>query len=302
MTIEEEELYMNYTRRKKENKKFGLFLNTIIDDLDFKMSHKTYERILECGNYLVFKSDKDLSNFKLHSANFCGNRFCPFCTYLKSIKDFITNYNLLMHCINNGKYGFLFLTLTSVNCEIDSLYEEITKYYKAFQRFIKRKEVASVVNGYIRKLEITYNEKSRTFHPHYHLILLVNNSYFNSRYYISRNRFLEIWSNSFRDNRITQLDVRRIKVNDLLNSTLELSKYVSKFNNIYNDSFVFKNYYKGLKNRQLISYGGLFKDYLKKYKSDEFEYYLDKDDIDYIYLVFSKWLGDYYERYKIVEF
>ncbi len=299
ITIKE---YLNkYSEKKEVNQKFGLFLKTFIYDKDFKMTEKTYNRILECGSYLVFKTDYDQKNFKLHSANFCGNRFCPFCSYLKSIDYFIVNYNLLYHCVKSGEYNFLFLTLTSVNCEVENLYAEITKYYKAFQRFIKRKAIKTIVKGYIRKLEVTYNKNSNTFHPHYHLILLVNKSYFNSRNYISRDKFLEYWSNSFRDSCISQVDVRRINVNNLLDSALELSKYVSKMNNIYDDSYIFKMYYKGLKNRQILCYGGVLKDYYKMYKNKAFEYYLEEDNIEYFYFLFAKRIGSSYSIFKTHE-
>ena len=36
--------------------------------------------------------------------------------------------------------------------------------------------------GYIRKLEITYNSKD-TYHPHYHVLICVDKSYFRGKIY-----------------------------------------------------------------------------------------------------------------------
>ena len=46
-----------------------------------------------------------------------------------------------------------------------------------------RKEVKSIVKGYIRKLEVTYNSDMSsksydTYHPHFHVVIAVNKSYF----------------------------------------------------------------------------------------------------------------------------
>ncbi len=51
---------------------------------------------------------------------------------------------------------FIFLTLTTPNVTGEELEQAIKEYNLAFKRLLKLKEVAPIVKGYIRKLEVTY--------------------------------------------------------------------------------------------------------------------------------------------------
>ena len=85
------------------------------------------------------------------------------------------------------------MTLTAPNVKAEDLPAEIDLYNKAFQRLVKRKEIASIFTGYIRKLEITYNADQQTYHPHFHILFVVNKSYFTSRSYVKQAKWLELW-------------------------------------------------------------------------------------------------------------
>src|SRR5699024_11878049 len=85
------------------------------------------------------------------------------------------------------KKEFIFLTLTAPNVPADELNDESKHYNQSFQRLMQRKEVKQIVKGYARKLEITYNEERDDYHPHFHVLIAVNKSYFNqATQYISR--------------------------------------------------------------------------------------------------------------------
>lgn len=59
---------------------------------------------------------------------------------------------------------------------------------------MQRKEVKQVVKGYARKLEITNNEERDDYHPHFHVLIAGNKSYFNDKdNYIPRDRWFELW-------------------------------------------------------------------------------------------------------------
>ena len=45
----------------------------------------------------------------------------------------------------------------------------------------------SVIKGYVRKLEITYNKERDDYNPHFHVLIAVNKSYFTDKnYYINQ--------------------------------------------------------------------------------------------------------------------
>jgi hypothetical protein len=145
--------------------------------------------------------------------------------------------------------AFIFLTLTAPNVKGENLKAEITRYNKAFKELVRRDEVEKVNQGYIRKIEITYNNEQMitrdmwegvgryinkpmseyferrglkigdenpnydTYHTHIHVIFAVNKSYFKDRTYIKQTRWLELWRNVMNDESITQVDVKRVREN-----------------------------------------------------------------------------------------
>src|SRR5690625_7467900 len=98
---------------------------------------------------------------------------------------------------------------------------------------MQRKEVKTIVKGYVRKLEITYNEKRDDYHPHFHVLLAVNKNYFNNSWsYIKRDRWLELWQQVTKNSLITQVDVRKVrkskddKVYDIAKFLIKVSNYI----------------------------------------------------------------------------
>jgi hypothetical protein len=63
-----------------------------------------------------------------------------------------------------------FVTLTAPNIKAEKLTTEIRKYIKVFQQCqdaLRKQKIK--LNG-MRKLEVTYNETTNDYHPHFHLI------------------------------------------------------------------------------------------------------------------------------------
>jgi len=201
---------------------------------------------------------------------------------------------------------FIFLTLTTPNVKGDKLEEEIINYNKAFKRLMERKEVKKIVKGYIRKLEVTYNSDKTsksydTYHPHFHVVIAVNKSYFTSKnYYINRDRWIELWQEATGDSSITQVDVRKSKINNL-KEVYELAKYSAKDSDYLISKPVFEIFYKALKGKQLIVYGGLFSDANKMYQNGELDCYKTQDSIEYVYMMVYSWKKKEYDNTSIRE-
>ncbi|HEC0319718.1 TPA: protein rep, partial [Escherichia coli] len=119
----------------------------------------------------------------------------------------------------------------------------IKHYNHSFKKLMERKEVKTIVKGYARKLEITYNKERfitekmykkaqdyydskglkvddnnpnyDTYHPHFHVLIAVNKSYFSdTKQYINRDRWLELWQQTTDNPAITQVDVRKVRENN----------------------------------------------------------------------------------------
>lgn len=188
------------------------------------------KRVFDCGSWLEFRQARDVCleapnrncavrnaegaptqtrPFKLSKANFCRERLCPMCSWRRSLKIFGQVSKIMEHLDN--QYRYIFLTLTVPNCSPERLSEVIDDMVKGFNRLMHLKAVKGAVKGYFRVLEVTRNKHNGTYHPHFHIVLAVACSYFDSRYYIKRDEWLHMWQQSMKDDSITQVDVRTVK-------------------------------------------------------------------------------------------
>lgn len=272
-----------YTQKKLRNQ----LLQTLISKY---VSDKSFERIKECNTFLFMVADKTMEKIKLHRSNNCGNRFCPICAWKKSRKNALKISVLMQYLREEERKDFIFLTLTAPNVKSDELDDEIKHYNQSFQRLMQRKEVKNAVRGYVRKLEVTYNKERDDYHPHFHVILVVDKQYFNNKkQYIKRDRWLELWQKSTKNNLITQVDVRKVKATDNKKEVSEIAKYSAKDSDYLEDEKVFDTFYKSLSGKRLIVYSGLFKEASRMYENKELEKYKEIDPTQYIFQLFYHW-------------
>lgn len=272
-----------YTEKKLRNQ----LLQTLIGK---HVSDKTLERVKECNTFLLMVADKTMEKTKLHRSNNCENRFCPVCSWKKSRKNALKISILMQYIKEEENKEFIFLTLTAPNVMADELNDEIQHYNKSFKRLMERKEVKAAVKGYVRKLEVTYNKDRDDYHPHFHVVLAVNKSYFTDKnYYINRDRWLELWQQSTKNPAITQVDVRRVKHTDNKKEVSEIAKYSAKDSDYLQNEKVFDTFYDTLSGKRLIVYSGLFKEASKMYDNKELEKYKEIDPTQYIFQLFYHW-------------
>lgn len=290
---------------------------------------KTLERVKSCGDFMQHLTTFDMSAKRVHRSNSCGNRFCPICTWNKAKKDAI-QISVMMQAIREEReQEFIFLTLTAPNVTGEELKSEIDRFNVAFKNLMKRQAVKKVINGYVRKLEVTYNKERfitkemynnpkrqqyfvkrglkigdnnpnyDTYHPHFHVIMAVNKSYFtDTKVYINQLKWLEMWRECMDDMSITQVDIRKVRSSEKSENgaVLEVAKYSAKGNELYHSQSVFEIFYKALKGRQLLTFNGLFKDYVKKFKNGELDKYKKQDENEYTHLLTSVWQTSKYEN------
>lgn len=268
----------------------------VIKYSDKHLSEGMKIRCKECGSYIEFLADFEVTKMKVHTANFCKFRFCSICGWRQACKD-AAKISVLMDYIKaEHKKEFVFVTLTAPNVKADVLRDEITRYNKAFKNLTERGAIKIINHGYIRKLEITYNVERDDYHPHFHCVFAVNKSYFSGEYYIRQERWLNLWRELMKDETITQVDVRRVKSNND-KEMREFSKYAAKDEDYTHSQDVFDAFYYALKGRQAITYNGIFADANRMYKDKELDYYKTRDDTEYVWLILYQWGGvEYVEK------
>lgn len=285
----------NYTEKKKRNQ-------SLIHLIDSNISSSGVERVNNCGTYIEFYADTTLENKKIKKANFCGNRFCPMCRWRKARKDALQVAILMQYLKQEKGLEFVMMTLTAPNVPGENLKNEITRYNKNFKKLMKRKEFEKISFGYMRKLEVTYNQERNDFHPHFHVIIAVKKSYFHKQDYISKQRLLVMWQNVMNDDTITQVDIRKINASNQ-SAISEIAKYTAKDSDYMKSQEVFDYFYKALKRRQSVTYAGAFKEALKLYKDGLLDDYKEIDHTEYIYLLTFTWNRNFaeYIQYELRE-
>ncbi|HDG0992489.1 TPA: protein rep [Staphylococcus aureus] len=271
-----------YTEKKQRNQVFQNFIERHIGE-------NQMELVRECNTFLSFVADKTLEKKKLYKANPCKNRFCPMCAWCKARKDALGLSLMMQYVKQVEQKEFIFLTLTTPNVRANDLEDEIKKYNKSFKKMFERKKVKTLSKGYVRKLEITYNEQEDTYNPHFHVLIAVNKSYFkDTKVYVNQKEWLELWRDVTGMPEITQVHVQKIRQNN--NKELyEMAKYSGKDSDYLVNQRVFDTFYKSLKGKQVLVYSGLFKEARKKLKNGELDYLKEIDPTEYIYQIFYIW-------------
>lgn len=283
--------------------------SNLLSDSFYRLGYlKKSERIFNCGSYLEFLHESENGKIsetgKLHRANFCRERLCPCCSWRRTLKIFAQVSQIMESEKIKDKYQFLFLTLTIPSPDGEHLEKAIDDLMKSFHRLMMRKRVKQAIKGFFRVLEITYNKKEDTYHPHFHCILAVNASYFDdNRLYIKQSEWLDMWRECAKNPNILILDIRKVfnkngdlkngsdvskDLKDLSSAVAEIAKYSVKdsdyiFENARQTDKLVSVLNKALRGRRLCQFGGILKQVHKELNLDDVEdgdlIHTNEDDI-----------------------
>lgn len=192
------------------------------------------------------------------SANFCRNRFCPTCQWRRSVKLFRQNYECFQWI--KARYPgcrFVFLTLTVRNVPIDSLASRLADMSDAWHRFTMRRDFKALgLLGWLRVLEVTRNSHAGTYHPHFHVVLVVPGG----RWLPEHAWWLRCWQLAARDESIMFVNIRVLDGSK--SSIAEVSKYVVKDSDFTGSAWVpdFPKLYQALSHVRCFSPSGCWRD------------------------------------------
>jgi len=228
-----------------------------------------------CGTYLEFINNRDA--LKLINANFCRVPLCPMCQWRKSMRIFF-GVSDIMREIDKRHLNYIpvFLTLTVKNCSLEDLNKNLDIAFNGWNEFMRSKtlnplvkgERKHIVKGWFRALEITYNDKTNTFHPHFHAIMLVEKSYFKGKDYMKTEDWVKLWRKSAKLNYDPVCDIRRTRSpKGERKEVAEVAKYTYKDAEILSKKLsddkkddVVRCLSGALHGRRLYAYGGIMKE------------------------------------------
>lgn len=204
----------------------------------------------DCGKE-IFKNEKQIIG-----AKFCHQRICPVCNLRKSNITYHKIENIVKEIENKD---FVLITLTVKNCPINWLENTINELMESFHRLVNRKTWKQAFKGYFRTLEITYNSKDNTFHPHIHILCNLNEDYYKG-YYLDNQDIRNMWTESANLSYYVQTDIRKVEEKE--SAIAEVAKYAVKMADILSNN-IDSNRLKAtqillsvLHNRRLVATGG----------------------------------------------
>lgn len=274
----------------KVHKKYSTLLSESYERIG---KEKKAARVHECGDFLQFAACPNGHEKFLRRANFCGVRLCPMCGWRRSLKVAGQVRKVAHNASQTTKIRWLFLTLTCKNVEGYELPDQFEVLSKSWKRLTETKAFRDSVLGFFRASEVTRNSdllspSFNTYHPHYHVVLAVQPSYFKDKNkYIKTDEWVQMWKKAMRADYDPIVDIRTVKPKrnptkeaiilmekglapdaELLpgEAVAELSKYAAKAtdfimpdNKIDTDEAV-HILDLSLRGKKLFAYGGLLKE------------------------------------------
>lgn len=295
--------------RKQNDQLSKLYRGTVFD--------RYADRIDGCSSFLKFgvtvDSQTGESSLRLESSHFCRVPRCPVCQWRKSMTWRAKAFNVLPKILEAYPTArFIFLTLTVRNCHVSELRSILKHMNSAWQRLSQRNQFPAV--GWLKAVEVTrvwdcydgsnfvgrhgstwvekweadnLGKKLRLVstdecHPHFHCLLMVKPSYFTGAYYLSHEKWTELWQKSLRVEYTPVLDVRTVKslpgANEgIFTAVLETLKYSVKPSDVLrspnagsgiSDQDWLVEITAQMHNTKSIATGGVFKEYLSQLEGD----------------------------------
>ena len=257
---------------------------------------KSAQKLLTCGNFLLFKNFYTINQVKLAKLQVCGQHLlCPFCAGIRASKS-IQKYTQRVDEVlsKNRKLKPVLITFTVKNGS--DLRERSSHLIKSFRALLERRRdylkkgrgfnEFCKINGAMYSYENTFNESTQEWHPHIHLFALLDE-------WLDQEQLSELWHDITGDSFI--VDVRKVKKSKdsgYAKAAAEVCKYALKFGDLTVENTW--EAFKILKGKRLSgAFGSLYGVKIPDNPADE----IDDSDLPYLEMVYKFVFGkhSYYD-------
>ena len=145
-------------RKRARSKYVSTLLTQRLIELN-SPNKERYIKSLSCATILTHSNGKITSKY-------CGSRWCMVCNKIRTGKYI----NLYAPILEKWTKTYL-VTLTLPNCAADLIGTTLKFMGKTIRAITDVFRKRSITFRAVRKLEITYNEVTDSYHPHYHFIV-----------------------------------------------------------------------------------------------------------------------------------
>lgn len=203
------------------------------------------DKIKDCASFLTIPND---SKPFIH---YCNNRFCPTCANAKAGR----NANLIREILLKAradKKTLIYGTFTTKNVEATELTAEIEKINTAFTKTLTVPKKMKNIVGYVKKLEIKFNEARNDYNVHIHTVIAVSNYYKN---HITVEEFYQHFKRYTKDESIIKPDIKVIGKTD--KDITKVANYIAKedlIENLFYSDEVSNNIFNAVKNKRILEF------------------------------------------------
>lgn len=249
-----------------------------------RLNDRRWATVANCSNALGIKYCPTCGRVHVDVSWCCRHRLCPLCALRRSRRigrQALDAFDALRQRGNLDNTRLYLLTLTQRNVEPVHLADEIGGLLAALKSIRHTADSRRFVIGSARNIEVTYNARSRTFHPHVHMIVILSG---NASDNLSTAAY---WRSVWR--RVMKLDYDPIcdirPIEDTQGAVCEVSKYCIKPSSIYGLNLpdaeldmVVSTLNSALAGRRLVSYTGIWRSIRAELKQREPDEELEHDD------------------------
>lgn len=194
----------------------------------------------------------------------------------------------VFNALDPEKYVVLCLTLTIRNCEGSELSQTLDKLAIAWNRLTMYKRFQKAVRGFYRATEVTHNYFANTYHPHYHVLLVVDKRYFKDSCYIPHAEWVALWRRALGVDYDPSLKVYKLYLKDgqdITKALCEVTKYTVKESDYISDDMSLNVETvalldKAFNKRKFVTLGGVLKELHKKLNLTDLEGEADLVHVD----------------------
>lgn len=258
---------------------------------------KSAQKLLGCGNFLLFKNFYTIDQIKLSKFHVCNQHLlCPFCAGIRASKA-IQKYTERVDEVlsKNRKLKPVLITFTVRNGT--DLGERSSHLMKSFRTLMERRRdylkkgrgfnEFCKINGAMYSYENTFNPDTKEWHPHLHMFALLDD-------WIDQDELSQYWHSITGDSMI--VDIRRVKKQKDLGyakAAAEVCKYALKFGDLSVENTW--EAFKVLKGKRLSgAFGSLYGVKIPENLADEMP---DENDLPYLEMLYKFVFGkqSYYD-------
>lgn len=180
-------------------------------------------RQLACSKWLeVAKGENE---YRVIRTQACKSRLCPWCAQRRSRRAYWSHCALAKK-VEEMQPGtrWLLVTVTIRSIQLHQLYASIRHISSSWAKMLRKRFLGASWPGYIRSIEVTYNQDTGLWHPHIHAMIPASPSYW-GRNYISQAKLCEAWAKAAGLAYMPICDIRPIYSEG---GIAEISKYATK--------------------------------------------------------------------------